>query len=109
MKHSPSLYSLAPTSLYVYANFTDQSYVNGRVKRLLGVFDASEIFDIICDLPNAHNAHLTLQTANPMIAHVNTNTVQHLHLELETSSGEEYPFKLNPDSKTVVSLSFFYK
>ena len=106
MKKFPNLNYLSPTSLYAYANFVDPSYVNGHIKRLLGVFDASNLYSHKTE--SNSGSHLTLPNYNPINAHVNRDEVKHLHIELETSDGSDFPFRESKSSKTIVSLSFLW-
>ena len=103
------IFRLAPSALYVYANFIDETYVHGKQKRLLAVLDTTTAYD---DNRKRNIKHLLLPLYNkrPMIAHINSDTIQHMQFSLETSDGNPYPFLNDIESNICrINLSFRYK
>ena len=104
MKHN--LFRLAPCSLFIYANFVDETFVHGEQKRLLAVVDTSYAYDKEYEIKNTL---IPLYNTRPMIAHINCNSVQHMHFILETSDGKPYPLINSKTDKCRMNLSFRYK
>ena len=105
------IYRLAPNSMFLFANFVDSSFINGRARRLLGVFDTTKLYTYASALEDGtmSDHHMTFFNYNPFMAKVNTDKLKHIHIQIETHSGIEFPFAdmgRKSSSGTVVNLGF---
>ena len=103
------IFRMAPSTLYIYTNFADETFVHGSQKRLLAVIDTSDAYDKNRRRDLEH-LMIPIHNKKPMIAHINNDTVQHMHFTLETSEGEPFPFLTNDlNDQCKLSLSFRFK
>ena len=103
------IFRLAPSSLYIYANFADETFVHGTQKRLIAVFDTSTAYDHN-ERRNLEHLLIPIYNKKPMIAHINSDTIRHMHFTLETSDGNPYPFLTSDFNNTCkLNLSFRFK
>ena len=105
------IYRLAPNSMFLFANFVDASFVNGRTRRLLGVFDTTKLYLYASALEDGTmgDHHMTFFNYNPIMAKVNTDELKHIHIQIETHSGNEFPFAdmgRKSSAGAVVNLGF---
>ena len=103
------IYRLAPSALFIYADFIDETHVHGVKKRLLAVLDTTTAYD---NNRKRSMEHLLLPLYNkrPLIAHVNSDELQFMRFTLETSDGKPYPFIQNAENNLCrVNLSFRYQ
>ena len=103
------IYRLAPSALFIYADFIDETHVHGIKKRLLAVLDTTTAYD---ENRKRSMEHLLLPLYNkrPIIAHINSDELQFMRFTLETSDGKPYPFLNSHKNNTCnINLSFRYQ
>ena len=100
---------LSPSSIFIYADFIDETFVNDSRRRLLAIIDTSKTYKSRKTTYTGHELML-IDNKRPIVAHICFDKTQFMHFTLETSHGKPYPFIKNTGVDLCqLGLSFRYQ